>query len=162
MKVDKTFWERNPSVVAKDLVYRPILQFYGTKNVKIHGILTEVDAYNSPIIEKDDHLFTQEPGKIGIFGSRRGAIPVITAHIKGGKGLITLRELIRGEERFGPTDIAGLLHFDDLSGQVVGKESGLYFGETGIELASEDLKIVNDLPNEGPQNRVAYYRLARK
>ena len=91
--MDESFWKRPASEVAEDLVGKTIVEYKSLNNIMDHGILTEVDAYESAHKDRQEELFTQEPGKIGSFRSRRGGISVITAHEEGGTGLITLRRL---------------------------------------------------------------------
>jgi hypothetical protein len=161
MTLGPEFWARNSKQVARDLVMKPIFDYTGFMDILSRGILTEVDAFDGPIREKDSHLFSQEPGTLGVFASRRGAIPVITAHANGRTGLVTLRAVVSGEDKYGPTQISDMLGLDQCSGKLVGNESGLYIGESGIDYQKEGIRVVNEIPNGSPENRVAYWKAVR-
>jgi len=159
MEID---FSRNPSRVAKDLVGKTLVVYKSPTDIEVLGILTDVDAYENPMVERDQHVFTQKPGIISVFASRRGPIPVITAHSNSGTGLITLRKMVNGAADFGPRGIYDLSGLEMRQGKLIGTESGIYIGETGIDYSKQELVIANSMPSNGPENRVAYWKLKRK
>lgn len=163
MVLGSKFWSRSPEEVASDLVGRTLTDFSDSR-ANIY-LIKEVDAYEKPIkgrTEQDQELFAGVSGTIQVFASRRGSIPVINAHEHGKTGLITLRKLLVAENELGPGEIARLLKFNERKGQAMGDVSSLYVGETGMDYSTQGYEVVNSLPKDGPDNRVAYFRLARK
>jgi len=140
-ELPQEFWERHPKMVARDLVGRIPFTYESLSNMTPHGILTEVDAYVEALVDKGSELFGLEPGTIGMFSSRRGAIPIIAAHARGKTGLITFRKLVYGSESIGPREIAEQLDFENRAYSKVGTGSGLYIGETGINFSRAGLRV---------------------
>jgi hypothetical protein len=159
--IDDNFWKRSASEVAEDLVGRVVLEYKGLGNIMTHGLILEVDAYNFPHDGRSEGLFAQDSGLIGRFGSRRGEISVITAHEEGGSGLVTLRKLKKGNEDISITEVYRLLEVDKKIGSYVGKDSGLYVSERPFDLKDHGLVVANEMPSQGPPNRVAYFTLKR-
>jgi hypothetical protein len=160
--INTDFWTRHPSRVAKDLVGKTVVIYSSLGWITPAGVLTEVDAYENPSVARDEHVFSQKPGTLGVFTSRRGPIPVITAHSSSARGLITLRNLVAGTENYGPKGICELLGMQQRDGKLVGHESGLYIGDSGIDFKEEGLYVADDMPAGGPENRVAYFSLRKK
>jgi hypothetical protein len=160
----KNFWQRPPEKVAECLVAMELTEYASLSRIYPHGIILEVDAYRDPAVEKDSEIFYSEPGTIGKFSSSRGAVTTIAAHEKSKSGLITLRLLHLNLERYGTRGISEKLRIDTINGKKVGPESGLYFGDSGIDLAAEGLEVVDIIKqlSDGPENRIAYFALRKK
>ena len=159
--IGRSFWERDASDVARELVMRPLFEYRSLSDISAHGVLLEVDAYDAPVDGKGKELFEQKPGIMGAFASRRGPIPVITAHARGKTGLITLRNLRNGEDLHGPNNIAKLLQITSGSSYEMGSEGGVYVGDCGLDLDKEGIRVVNKIPSGSPKNRVAYWKAVR-
>jgi|TARA_B100001964_G_C14144274_1_gene558940 hypothetical protein len=158
--IDESFWKRPAREVAEDLVGRVVSEFISVGDIPIYGMLTEVHAYGEPEGERGEELFTQEPGLIGNFSSRRGSIPTITAHEEGGSGLVRLNGLRRGNNDYSTLEISRLLESGRKSGLHVGQPSGLYIGETPFDLSTEGLTVVELKINpQDPKNLVVKYAL---
>ena len=159
MTFDRDFWSRNPKQVARDLMFSGVFNYSAASNV-YSGILTEVDAWDQAIRDTDSELFSIAPGSIGVFSSRRGNIPVVTAHADGKTGLITLRKIVAGQEELGPKAICERFGFGQLAGSRVG-DNTLYFSPKAIDYNKQGLTIVDELPKGSPPNRVAYFKAIR-
>ena len=159
MTFDKDFWNRNSKQVARDLMFSGVFNYSSASNA-YSGVLTEVDAWDAAIRDTDSELFSLAPGSIGVFSSRRGNIPVITAHADGKTGLITLRKIVAGSEDLGPKAICEKFGFGQLAGARVG-ENGLYFTPKAIDYARQGLQIVDEIPKGSPANRIAYFKAVR-
>jgi|TARA_Y100000310_G_scaffold112365_1_gene110864 hypothetical protein len=181
--IDEDFFKRTATEVAEDLVARIVVEYDGINNIMLHGILTEVGAFDKPLEDRGEELYVQEPGKLGVFSSRRGPISIITSHVEGGSGLVTLRYIKKYDADLQTTDIAELsglsgqtrlyvgqgnlqtkditkfLNFAEKTGLYVGRNSHLYIGEKPFDLAAEGLVVSSVMPSGGPPNRVAYFTL---
>ena len=160
MTFDKDFWSRNPKQVARDLMFSGVFNYRAMSEIYA-GVLTEVDAWSEPLRDTDSELFSLAPGSIGVFSSRRGNIPVITAHADGKTGLITLRRIIAGAEELGPKAICEKFGFGQVAGARVG-ENGLYVATRAIDYARQGLAVVDEVPKDSPANRIAYFKAVRE
>jgi hypothetical protein len=163
MTNDNKFWNRNSKHVAKDLVGKAIWVYDSLSNITSVGVIIETDSYDEAMDGRGNELFSQKSGLLGMFSSRRGSIPTITAHAPSRTGLITLRKVLYGTDNLGPKGIAEAIEISSVNGFEVGTESGIYIGDTGIDYKSAGLKVEdhNPLPSGSPANRTGYFSLKR-
>jgi len=185
--IDESFWKRSASEVAEDLVGRLVVEYDGINKILIHGTLSEVDAYDEPLGSRGEELYNQESGKLGVFSSRRGSIPIITSHVEDGSGLVTLRSIreynadlqttdivellgFSGETRLyvgqgdlHTTGIAKFLNFSEKSGSHIGENSGLFIMDRPFDLATQGLVVARSMPTNAVPNSnlVASYSLKK-
>ena len=130
-----------------------IVDFVSPNDIRT-ATITEAMPYNSPQEGRGEEVFYQEAGKLGVFSSRRGPIPLITAHSEEKSGLVTITEVAFGNEKIGTREIATKFRFDEKKGLYVGEEGGLYIGESPVNYNKLGVRANVTHPSDGPKNRV--------
>ena len=156
--IDRAFFERPASQVARDLQGMIVVDFVGPNDIRV-GTIVEAEPYNAPHEGRGEDLFNQEAGKVDVFSSRRGPIPVITAHSGDRSGLVTITEVVYGGDRIASKEIARTFRFDEKKGLFVGDESGLYIGPSPVNYEKLGVGPRVSHPSVGAPNRLHVVRL---
>ncbi|MBI4452598.1 DNA-3-methyladenine glycosylase [Candidatus Woesearchaeota archaeon] len=157
--IDRKFFERPASQVAKDLQGMIIVDFVSPSDIRA-GTIVEAEPYNAPHEGRGKDVFNQEAGKVDVFASRRGPIPVITAHSGDKSGLVTITEVSYGGNSIYSREIAGTFRFDEKKGLFVGDESGLYIGPSPVNYGKFGVVARVTHPTGGAPNRLNVVKLS--
>ncbi|GEM_PF-4099976 len=116
----KAAYERDPQVVAEQLVGSPVTYVGGLSKV-VSGLITSTVAYHEPKGNCAE-IFTASPGTFGVFYTPAhggSSALVIAAHEHGKKGLVGIEQVTVGNERPSKRAIAELFGFTKEKGKLV-------------------------------------------
>ncbi len=154
------FFARKPEDVAKDLTGMFLVRV--TDDSTTAGQIIDIDAWAEPVNdEKNAHYYTQEPGRIYMYTSRRGEMMAITAHEPGKAGLVRIKEIAVGKSVVTTTKVIPVFELDYTFDKKMINDERLYLAKPTVSLEQAGYSVRRIDPKEKGL-WVAEYKLSRR
>ena len=154
---EREFYAQKPEIVAKGLIGANIIRTTGDK--MIAGIVTGIDAWPTPVHERQRAAYSQEPGNVYIYSSPYGKFFAITAHEPQGTGVVRIKQVTfpSSEIEISSSNIVNEFSLADMHGKYV-NGSDLFIMRMSLDPSYE----IREIRPKAKDKFSAEYKAVRK
>lgn len=157
---DYSFYSRDPTEVAKGLLGATLVRYYDSGKVEI-GLITEVDAWDTPVKKSQEECYGQNPGGIYLYDSPRGEIFAITSHKEGKMGVVAIRNVKIRDKNISVSKIRKYFGIDKSFDKKYIDTGQLFILRPQFNIEKIGFKI-KETPAKDNEKHVARYKLIKK